>query len=93
MIPASLAKFFWDTDIYALDENTYSTFIIERLLEYGDDEAIQWVRSVYTKEMIAQVVRTSRRLSRKTVNFWALYLGFPREETAVFSDPDPIWRQ
>ncbi|WP_428849310.1 DUF6922 domain-containing protein [Thermanaeromonas sp.] len=42
-----------------------SYFILERLLEYGDTRAVQWVLSQYGDEEIKRVIKTSPRLSPK----------------------------
>jgi len=40
-LPEFLKKYFWDVDFSKLDKEAYSQFIIERILEYGDQKAIK----------------------------------------------------
>jgi len=61
--------------------------VIERLLEYGNDAAIRWVKKTFPPENIARVIRNSRAISRRTANLWALILGIPREQIRCFSTP------
>ncbi|MDI3281573.1 MAG: hypothetical protein QJR13_09405 [Bacillota bacterium] len=88
-LPPFLYKFFWDTDPSRLDARRDRSFILERLLELGDDEAVHWLLSTYPREEIEEVVRYSRRLSRKTANFWALRYGLPQEEIRCLRTPSP----
>ncbi|MBS4032218.1 MAG: hypothetical protein KGZ63_12480 [Clostridiales bacterium] len=80
MLPDFLHRFFWDHPVKQIDEDTHSFFIIERLLELGNDEAIHWVLRHYTDSDIINVVKDSRSLSRKTANFWKNYFRLNKEE-------------
>ncbi len=86
-LPDFLAPYFWETDFAALRLPDHQTFIIERVLEYGDDQAIHWLKGTFTPQAIAAVVRHSRRISRNTANFWALVLEIPKEQIRCFSTP------
>lgn len=70
LIPDSLNRYFWDTDVKKLSLTRHATYIIERILEWGDLEAVQWLRRVYSEKMIVGVLDHSRRISDKSVNFW-----------------------
>jgi hypothetical protein len=80
MMPREVAKCFWDTDAMKLDLNKDCFFIIERLLEEGDDDAIRWMMAQYDDSHIIRVVKDSRRLSPKTVGLWQNYYALPEEE-------------
>jgi len=82
MLPESLHKFFWEYDAKALDEKVNWFQIIERILEYGDLEAVRWVYRSYSAGQIADVVRESRQLSRRTASLWRNLLDIPEEEVA-----------
>lgn len=66
---------FWDTDTASLDIQRHSRYIIERVLEYGDETAVRWLFEHYPKNIIASVARKSRRLSPKSKNYWNLKLS------------------
>ncbi|MDP2967236.1 MAG: hypothetical protein Q8N87_02405 [bacterium] len=70
MIPKSLKKYFWDVDFSKLDKKNYSQFIIERILEYGDERAIKWMRENFKLNQIKNVLQQSKNISRKSANFW-----------------------
>ncbi len=42
MFPENIRKFFWEYDGNEIDIQENWFFIIERLLEYGDFEAVKW---------------------------------------------------
>jgi len=42
-LPLFLKKYFWDVDFDKLDLSDCPEYIILRLLEYGDIEAIRWL--------------------------------------------------
>ena len=76
-------RYFWDVDPRLLDITQHEHSIIERLLERGDLESIRWLLKTYDRSRIANVVRVSRSLSRKSRNFWELYLDAPTSKTHV----------
>jgi hypothetical protein len=86
-LPPYLKRFFWEVDFDTIKLPRHETYVIERLLEYGNDDAIRWVKKTFPPETIAAVVRKSRVLSRRTANLWALVFGIPREEIRCFSIP------
>jgi len=86
-LPAFLEPFFWEIDFARLRPSEREDYIIERLLEYGDDRAIHWLKTAFPPEAIARVVRRSRCLSRNLANLWGLILSIPREEMACFVTP------
>ncbi len=73
-IPKELQRFFWDVDPGTLDTITDRRFVIERILEKGDDAATLWLREQYDEKELVEVVSDSRRLSPKSRNYWGLTL-------------------
>ncbi len=71
-IPPFLKKYFWDTDMAKLSLTKHATYIIERILEFGDREAVTWLRKVFPERMIVSVLGSSRRISDRSWNFWKL---------------------
>ena len=76
MIPLSLKKYFWDVRIENVDIANHKDYIVSRLLEFGDEPAVNWLNSRYTTDEIAAVVRKSRSLSPKSRNYWRLKYDF-----------------
>jgi hypothetical protein len=77
-LPVFSSKYFWDVNPFALDVQQHKTFIIERLLEYGDLDSLVWVNETYPKKDIQDVVMHSKRMSPKTANFFSLYYAIPK---------------
>jgi hypothetical protein len=78
-----LRRFFWDVDPDTFDPHAYPEYTIFRLLEFGDEEAIAWLRTEFPQGQIETVIRTERRLSPRSANFWALVYGLPPGEVAA----------
>ena len=83
MIPQELRLFFWDVNPDSFDPFSHREYTIARVLEYGDDKAVAWLRANFSKAEITQVIRNERRLTRKSANFWALVYGIPADEVAA----------
>jgi len=86
MIANHLSSFFWDIDIDNFDPRSYPRYTIARLLEYGDLEAISWLKEQFSEETIEDVVRTERSLSPKSATFWALVYHIPSEEVITLKN-------
>jgi len=85
IIPSYLRKYFWDVKIESLSKKGNSTlpagrqaFIIERILQYGDRRAVNWLSNNFGLKDIKEVASKSRRLSPKSANYWALILGLDK---------------
>ena len=86
MIPNYLHALFWDTDLETFDPEAYPDYTIFRVLEYGDEQAITWLREKFSEADIRKVLCTERRLSPKSANFWALVYGVPPHEIAAMNE-------
>lgn len=73
---------FWDVNVENIDREKHAGHIIERFLEYGTLEGVQWLRKFYGDERIKEYIlkRGFRVLSNKTLNFWKLILNLEGEE-------------
>jgi hypothetical protein len=83
MIPQNLRSLFWDINLQSFDPASYPNYTIARILEYGDEMAVRWLRQTFTEEAIKQVISNERRLSPRSANFWALTYGIPSHEVAA----------
>ena len=84
-LPEFLRPLFWEVDFDQLRVRGHERYIIERVLEYGDDQAIRGLYHTFGPYAIADVVRRSRKISRNTATLWALVLGIPREQVQCLS--------
>ena len=83
MIPNNLRDLFWDVNSDDFDPIGHPRYTIERVLEHGEDEDVAWLTRVFTTEQIRDVLRTDRRLSPRSANFWALVFNLPTREVAA----------
>lgn len=74
-LPSFLKKYFWDTDFNSLSIKKHSSYLITRLLEYGDEKALSWMFKNINRKKIETTVIESRELSQKSANFWGLVLN------------------
>lgn len=78
MLPKQFEKYFWDVDFKKLDEKKRKQYVIARILEYGDLEAVRWLLKKYQNRTIEKTLMTSRSFSERTANFWANYFSLNR---------------
>jgi hypothetical protein len=94
--PDFLRDYFWDTDFEKLDMRIHQAFIIKRIMEYGNDRAVRWMRTHFQTKDLKNTLCTYRGYSRKSANFWAIMLGIPREDVLCLKKsssktPKSIW--
>ena len=74
----SLDKFkriFWDANVSTVDIDRYDLYIIERILDFGKIQEINWMFDRYPIETIRKALYTRRGLSKMSFSFWKLILG------------------
>lgn len=86
-IPAELSKYFWDVNTATVNPQTSPKYVINRLLDKGDFEAVRWVLSTFSTVIIIQSITTSRDFSVKSATFWARYLNIPKEDFLCMRQP------
>lgn len=67
------------------EPTAHPKYTISRILEYGDTEAVAWLKETFAEDEIKEVIRTDRSLSRKSANFWALVYNLPAEEVLALT--------
>ncbi len=94
-IPAAVTMLFWDVDPDTLDLDQHKNFIIERVLNMGNEEALKWLWQEYGLRSIHGTVIISRRLTLKTARCWQNYFNLKEEQMRCFStfskNPDSIY--
>jgi len=80
-----MRSLFWDVDPETFHPADNAAYVVERVLERGDQAAARWLRQAFSDEVITGVLRRSRRLSARSANFWALVFNVPRQEVRALS--------
>lgn len=74
-VPERFRSLFWDTNLHNIHVKRNARYVIERVLELGNLDALNWLQRVYTVQNILDVLNTSRALSEKSRLFWKLWFG------------------
>lgn len=61
---------FWDTDPKRIDLKKNARYVIERILDYGNDREVAWLWHTYSPRVLRKTVVTSRNLSLKSRALW-----------------------
>lgn len=80
MLPQNLKKYFWEVDTDSLEIEGNAEYIISRILEYGDREAVSWLLKNFKPALIKKILRESRFFSRRTANFWRLLFNMDKNK-------------
>lgn len=96
-LPKFLQKYFWDVNFSKLDKKKYSFFIIERILEQGDEKAVRWLKRNFTLRQIKNTLYCSRNISPKSANFWQFVFGPQKNKILCVGKssqkkPEKIWK-
>jgi hypothetical protein len=73
-VPQSVRATLWSYDVAALDKVRDKVLIITAILNHGTEEAVEWVRNIYTPDDIAGVVALPRpgMWDQRSLNLWSL---------------------
>ncbi len=66
---------FWDTDPKKIDPQKHARYIIERILELGEDQEVRWMWNFYDKSLLKNTIEKSRSLKPETKNLWSNLLA------------------
>jgi len=83
VIPKHLLHFFWDVNPDTFQPDAYPEYTIARILEVGDSDAVTWMKELFPEEAIKVVIRTDRRLTPRSANYWALIYQIPPQDVVA----------
>lgn len=86
MPPKFLKKYFWDIDFEKLKVDKRRQFVLKRILEYGDEKAVNWMAGNFSKAEVSHLLSFAR-IEPKSANFWAVMLGIDRRKILCLSKP------
>ena len=86
-LPSAVRASLWSYNTATLDPVRDRDRIIFNVLNYGADEAVQWLFQTYPRPDIVNIVKRSSRneWSKKSLNFWTLILKAEPERETRFS--------
>lgn len=61
---------FWDVDPKNIDLRKHARYIIERILEFGNDKEVRWLYKRYPRLLLRDVLKKSRVLHPQTKTLW-----------------------
>ena len=85
--PNYVRKYFWETDNENLDLKESSEYIIGRILEYGDIDAVQWMFKNFSKNDIKNVFSKKKYFSLKSANFWLNFFNLNKKDILCLKKP------
>ena len=86
-LPPRIKKYFWDADIDQSDFKKHAPYVIERILEYGDESAVRWLFQTFPGSLIKKTLMTRRGFSPQSANFWAFILKVPKSKVLCLKKP------
>ena len=66
---------FWDVDPATIDPEKHARYIIERVLDFGNDQEVRWMWRYYDHSLIKETLLKSRSLLPQTRTFWNLLIS------------------
>jgi hypothetical protein len=91
-LPESAYKYFWDINPAELDVSARPRYVIERLLDHGDEPTLAWLINRFSREEIIRVLKNGRAISRYSARKWATHFCIPHEEIRVLNGSLPgVW--
>lgn len=86
-LPEFLRSYFWDVDFDSMRAGDSPMFVVKRVIDRGDSQALKWMHQHYSTDIIGKLLRESRDLSAKTATFWADFLGLNHSEVICLRKP------
>lgn len=65
-------ELFWDVDPKTIDPKKHARYIIERILDFGNEKEVRWMTSFFSPITIKKTVNESRALLNKSKALWSL---------------------
>ena len=65
---------FWDVNPAKIDTNKNAQYVIERILDFGNDNEVKWMFGNYNKATLKKTIAKSRSLTPQSKSLWMLML-------------------
>ncbi len=83
-LPCDFQEFFWDVNIEDIHLPFHKSYVIGRLLNFGNHITLRWLFAEFTQEEIQEAVVTDRELDLKTARYWQDYFDLQEGEMRCF---------
>lgn len=70
--PDFVSKYFWGDDLSTLSLEKHKKYIVQTILDIGDQKAVSWLFSVVDRMYIKSKL-SNLRLNPQSSRFWSLY--------------------
>lgn len=75
LLPDTFKKYFWEYRGVNLNLKDDTTLIAERILRFGNTDALKWLLQYISDDFLRQLIKNSKNLDPKTVNYWNVILN------------------
>jgi hypothetical protein len=95
-IPKEWHKYFWEVEPQEVDLEENTPYVIGRILEYGNFDAVRRLRRYYGDARLKEFLLStgSRVLGKPTMRYWQVILNLSPEECKQISSirsKNPLW--
>jgi len=63
---------FWDVNPKNIDQKKHAWYIIERIMDFGNDDEVRWMWETYSRRLLRAVTERSRVLRPSSRSLWQL---------------------
>jgi len=85
-IPQDVQKYFWGDDLGDLNLKEHQKYIVQTLLQKGDETAISWLFSQVSNIEIKKLL-PKLKLDKKSAIFWSNYFEVSQEKILCLQTP------
>jgi hypothetical protein len=85
-LPPFVSYLFREIDEKNINVNIHKNYVIDRVLENGDDRSIAWCLATYDRETLSDAVMSSSFITPSTANLWSLVLDIPEGKIQCLRD-------
>lgn len=68
---------FWDVKFESLEYKKDADFIIEKVLNFGNEKDYQKIKKIYGLQKIKKTAKKINYTSKKNINFWSVIFNIP----------------
>ena len=73
-LPDYVTRYFWGDDLSQLSLENNESYIIQTILDIGDQQAVKWLLSTVNQSSIKEKL-PQLKLTPLSANFWNIYLS------------------